>query len=89
MRTVVLVISILAGMVSILAGSLLGYVDSQNMTIATATGVSMTNSTSDGDGTGGDEKVSITKAGSDPEEDKPGGIANAPPKCLGSALCPD
>jgi hypothetical protein len=72
-------------MVSILAGSLLGYVDSQNMTIATATGVSMTNSTSDGDGTGGDEKVS----GSDPEEDKPGGIANAPPKCLGSALCPD
>lgn len=76
-------------MVSILAGSVLGYVNSQNMTAATTTGVSITNSTSDGDGTDGDEKVSNTKSISDLEEDKTGGIVSAPPKCLGSALCPD
>jgi hypothetical protein len=85
---VVLVIYILAGMASILVGLGLDYVNAQNMMNLNTTGVSMSNSTSDGDGTASNENPSYTKSGSDPEEINKGEVTRAP-KCLGSALCPD
>jgi hypothetical protein len=84
----VLVIYILVVMASILVGAEFGYVKAQNMMNANTTGVSMSNSTSDGDGTASDENPSNRKPSSEAEKNNSGEIAGAP-KCLGSALCPD
>jgi len=93
MSSGILIISTLGGMLSILsilAGAELSYDNAQNMTNANTTGVNMINATSDGNGTGGNAIASNTQTSSALEEDdKTGNIANAPNKCLGSALCPD
>jgi hypothetical protein len=82
----ILFISILAGMLSILATAGLGYVIAQNIT--NITGVNMTNTTIVGNETGGNATASNTQTNSVSEGNNTGIIAVAP-KCLGSALCPD
>jgi hypothetical protein len=82
----ILLISILAGMLSILATPGLGYVIAQNMT--NITGVNMTNRTIVGNGTVENATASNTQTNSVSEGNSTGIIADAP-KCLGSALCPD
>lgn len=51
-------------------------------------GFNVTNSTSDGNGNGGNTTTSNKQTSSGLEEDKLEEIASVP-KCLGSALCPD
>jgi hypothetical protein len=82
----ILFISILAGMLSILATAGLGYVIAQNLT--NTTGVNMTNTTIVGNKTGGNATASNTQTNSVSEGNNMGIIADVP-KCLGSALCPD
>ena len=77
----ILFISILAGMLSILAVAGLGYVIAQNMTNITTTIV--------GNGTGRNATASNTKTNSVLQEGNNMGIIADAPKCLGSALCPD
>ena len=83
----ILFISILAGMLSILAVAGLGYVIAQNMT--NINGVNMTNTTIVGNGTGGNATASNTHTNSVLEEGNNMGIIAVAPKCLGSALCQD
>ncbi|HEX7179566.1 MAG TPA: hypothetical protein VF220_07545 [Nitrososphaeraceae archaeon] len=83
----ILFISILAGMLSILAATGLGYVIAQNMT--NITGVNMTNTTIVGNGTRGNATAPNTQTKSVLEEGNNTGIIAVAPKCLGSALCPD
>jgi hypothetical protein len=83
----ILFISILAGMLSILAVAGLGYVIAQNMT--NITGVNMTNTTIVGNGTGGNATASNTQTNSVSEEGNNMVIIADASKCLGSALCPD
>ena len=77
LSAIIIVISIIAGIISVLAGTELGQVSVQNM-INAASNVNDTRSNT---------TTSITQTGSALEE-KIGVIASAP-KCLGSALCPD
>ena len=51
-------------------------------------GFNVTNSTTDGNGNGGNITTSNKQTSSGLEEDKLGEIASVP-KCVGSALCPD
>ena len=74
---IIIVISIIAGIVSFLAGAELGQVSVQNMI----------NAASNGNDTRSNTTTTITQTGPGLEE-KEGFIASAP-KCLGSALCPD
>ena len=83
----ILFISILAGMLSILAAAGLGYVIAQNMT--NITGVNMTNTTIVGNETGGNATASNTQTNSALEEGGNMGMISGGPKCLGSALCRD
>jgi hypothetical protein len=83
----ILFISILAGMLSILAIAGLGYVTAQNMT--NITGVNMTNTKIVGNGTGRNATASNTQTNSVLQEGNNMGIITHAPKCLGSALCPD
>jgi uncharacterized protein (DUF697 family) len=78
LSAIIIVISIIAGIISVLAGTELGQVSVQNMINAASNG---------NDTRGGNTTTSITQTGSALEE-KIGVIASAP-KCLGSALCPD
>ena len=83
----IIIISVLAGMLSILAVAGLGYVNSQNM--GNITGVNMTNPTIVGNETGGNATVSNTQTSSALEEGGNMGMISDTPKCLGSALCRD
>ena len=83
----ILFISVLAGMLSILAAAGLGYVNAQNL--GNITGVNMTNTTIVGNGTGGNATVSNTQTSSALEEGGNLGMISDAPKCLGSALCRD
>lgn len=87
MSRVIIFISILAGMLSILAAAGLGYVNAQNMT--NITGVNMTNMIIVGNGTGGNATASNTQTSSVLEERDNMGMISDTPKCLGSALCRD
>ena len=92
MRSGILFISTLGGMLSILsifAGAELSYVNVQNTTNANTTGVNMTNATSDGNVTGGNATASNTQTSPALEGGYKTGIIAEAPKCLGSALCPD
>jgi hypothetical protein len=90
MRRGILVIIILAATLSILSGAALSFVNTQNMSNPNTTGLNMINSTSDGNGTGGNAIASNTDTSAALEEgDNMGRIASVPNKCLGSALCPD
>lgn len=85
-----LVISILAGSLYIFTYSELSYVNAQNMTNSNTTRASMFNATGDGNMTSGNETTSNAQTASELREgDNRGRIAEAPNKCLGSALCPD
>ncbi len=92
MRSDILFISILGGVLSIifiLVGAELSFVNVRNTMNNSTTGVIMTNETSNGNVTGGNATASNTKTSAALEEgDKTGTIAHAP-ECLGSALCPD
>lgn len=83
----ILFISILAGMLSILAAAGLGYVIAQNMT--NITGVNMTKTTIVGNETRRNATAPNTQTNSVLEEGNNMGIIVDAPKCLGSALCPD
>lgn len=83
MSTGILIISILATMISILGGPQLGYATTLNVLNMTDT------NTTDVNGAGGNGTVPDTETGFVSEDDKMGGIASSPGKCLGSALCPD
>jgi uncharacterized membrane protein len=83
----IIIISVLAGMLSILAVAGLGYVNSQNM--GNITGVNMTNTTIVGNETGGNATASNTQTSSALEEGGNIGMISDAPKCLGSALCRD
>ena len=84
----IIFISVLAGMLSILAAAGLGYVNAPNMT--NITGVNMTNTTIVGNETGGNATASNTQTSLALKEGVDiGSISNAAKKCLGSALCPD
>lgn len=82
MSTGILIISILAVMIS-LDGPQLGYA-------TTPIVLNMTNTnTTDVNGTSGNATIPDTQKDVVSEDDKMGGIASLPGKCLGSALCPD
>jgi hypothetical protein len=83
----VIFISVLAGMLSILAAAGLGYVNSQNM--GNITGVNMTNTTIVGNETGGNATASSTQTSSALEGGGNMGMISDRPKYLGSALCRD
>jgi hypothetical protein len=83
----IIFISVIAGMLSILAAAGLGYVNAQN--IANNTGVNMTNTTIVGNETGGNTTASNTQTNSALEEGGNMGMISNAPKCLGSALCRD
>jgi hypothetical protein len=83
----ILFISILAGMLSILAAAGLGYVIAQNIT--NITGVNMTNTTIVGNGTGGNATALNTQTNSGLQEGNNMVIIADSSNCLGSALCPD
>jgi hypothetical protein len=83
----IIFISVLAGMLSILAAAGLGYVNAQNM--GNITGVNMTNTTIIGNETGGNATASNTQTSSALEEGGNMGMISDAPKCLGSALCRD
>lgn len=83
----ILFISILAGMLSILAAAGLGYVIAQNM--MNITGVNMTKTTIVGNETRRNATAPNTQTNSVLEEGNNMGIIVDSPKCLGSALCPD
>ena len=74
--TIIIVISLLAGVLSILGGAEV-HVSVQNMI----------NAASDGNDTRGETTTSIAQTGPGLEEKK--GVIASAPKCLGSALCPD
>lgn len=83
MGSVILIVSLLAGMISTFgsAGSSYGNeLISNNITNATSAGINNTR---------GNSTTSNTQTGSVPDDDKTGIIASIPGKCLGSALCPD
>lgn len=80
---------ILSGSISILGGTELNYVNAQNMSNSSTTGINLTNSTSNGKDISGNLTEIDTETSSPSESENPGGIASLPGKCLGSALCPD
>jgi hypothetical protein len=83
LSTGILIISVLAVMISILGGPQLSYA-------TTPIVLNMTNTnTTDVNGTDGNATVPDTQKDFVSEDDKMGGIASLPGKCLGSALCPD
>jgi hypothetical protein len=79
----ILIIPVLAVMISILSGPQLGYA-------TTPIVLNMTNTnTTDINDAGGNATIPDTQKDFVSEDDKMGGIASLPGKCLGSALCPD
>ena len=84
-----LFVIILSGSISILGDTELNYVNAQNMSNSSTTGINLTNSTSNGKGISGNLTEIDTETSSPSESENTGGIASLPGKCLGSALCPD
>jgi hypothetical protein len=83
MGSVILIVSLLAGMISTLGSADISNGNeliSNNTTNATNAGIN---------NTGGNSTASNTQTGSVSDDDKTGNIASIPGKCLGSALCPD
>ena len=84
-----LFLTILSGSISILGYTELNYVNAQNMSNSSTTGINITNSTHDEKGISGNSTGIDTETSLPSESEDTGGIASLPNKCLGSALCPD
>ena len=81
---------VIGGILSILTGVMLTYLNPQDMTVADIKGLNIINTTNDERATGSNPIAQHTP--SPPvsgENENIGRISSLPNKCLGSALCPD
>jgi hypothetical protein len=83
MNTVILIIFVLAGMISILGDQPIGNGIALNVLNITNTNNMNVN------GADGNATIPDTQTGSGSEDNETGNIVSLPGKCLGSALCPD